>query len=81
MFKQLELMNAFTFQSSEKYLNSKINRNIQRRRRKNGFYLAIPEKKKKDHLDSSLMTIRQKLCEKRKTDKEPTLSIEIKSHK
>lgn len=47
MFKQLELMNAFTFQSSEKYLNSKINRNIQRRqRRKNGFYLAIPEKKK-----------------------------------
>lgn len=55
-------MNTSTFQSNEKYLNSKINGNIEgRQSRKERILLSYS--RKKDHLDHSLMTIRRKLWE------------------
>lgn len=40
-------MNTFTFQSNEKYLNSKINRNIQRRKSRKEWILLLFQKKKR----------------------------------
>lgn len=59
-------MNAFTFQSNEKYLNlkSKIKKNIQRKQRR--MDLGGKKKRKKDHF---LITISQKLCEEERQAK------------
>lgn len=73
-------MNTSTFQSNEKYLNSKINGNIEgRQSRKERILLSYSRKKRSfrpfsHDNQAEIMGIR-------KRDKEPTLSSEIKSHK
>lgn len=70
MLKQLKPLNALTFQNNEKYLNlnSKIDRNIQRKQRRKE-WISLSYSRKKDHV---LITISEKLYEEgRETKSQP----------